>query len=80
MATTDTGRYIYGGMLDLVTMRHTHLLYLELYTGSGIFQFRIFESLPDESIGNRRMDDFEDRDSPEDQMVPIRSNVVVCTV
>ena len=42
------------------------LLYLELYTGSGIFQFRIFESLPDESIGNRRMDDFEDRDPLED--------------
>ena len=69
MATTDTGRYIYGGMLDLVTMRHTHLLYLELYTGSGIFQFRIFESLPDESIGNRRMDDFEDRDPLGNQMV-----------
>ena len=39
------------------------------------FQFRIFESLPDESIGNRRMDDFEDRVPLEDQMVCLAGQI-----
>ena len=95
---SDTGCYIYGSVLDLVTRRfdfsvcllgscfgdHRYRsLYLRWYAGFrdhatyplavlGVvywiwdFQFRIFESLPDESIGNRRMDDFEDRDPLED--------------
>ena len=36
---------------------------------ANISQFRIFESLPDESIGNRRMDDFEDSDPLGNQIV-----------